>query len=213
MSANSKRWSHEPRRDLGWVTWIVAPVALGIAAALAAITVARSLAKEPEETAQPAAPAAANTTAGAQAASPTRQPLNGKELFTREWQPRDPRAHGGDGLGPLFNDTSCVACHNQGGVGGGGSKGRNVNIVTAHRVVAANPSGPGSAPGAGGAPGPGTFAAAGTTSFVLHHSGTDGEFAKWRQTLVQSGAGHRTGRGWVRDGWRRVWPGRLRSGN
>src|SRR5262249_34893620 len=47
---------------------------------------------------------------------------NGKELFTREWLPRDPRAHGGDGLGPVFNDSSCVACHNLGGVGGGGPK-------------------------------------------------------------------------------------------
>ena len=45
----------------------------------------------------------------------------GRELFLREWIPRDPRCHGGDGLGPVFNDSSCVACHNQGGTGGGGT--------------------------------------------------------------------------------------------
>ena len=39
--------------------------------------------------------------------------------------------HGGDGLGPVYNDSSCVACHNQGGTGGGGSSGKNVDIITA----------------------------------------------------------------------------------
>jgi CxxC motif-containing protein (DUF1111 family) len=53
----------------------------------------------------------------------------GKELFNREWIPNDPRAHGGDGLGPVFNESSCVSCHNQGGSGGGGVK--NVDIITA----------------------------------------------------------------------------------
>lgn len=43
----------------------------------------------------------------------------GRELFEHEWQPNDPLAHG-DGLGPVFNARSCVACHFQGGVGGGG---------------------------------------------------------------------------------------------
>src|SRR5579863_1868755 len=44
----------------------------------------------------------------------------GRILFHREWRPRDPRSHGGDGLGPVFNESSCVACHNQGGAGGAG---------------------------------------------------------------------------------------------
>ncbi|HEY3965193.1 MAG TPA: di-heme oxidoredictase family protein, partial [Planctomycetaceae bacterium] len=42
-----------------------------------------------------------------------------------------PRSHGGDGLGPVFNDTSCVACHNQGGTGGGGPASKNVDIISA----------------------------------------------------------------------------------
>jgi CxxC motif-containing protein (DUF1111 family) len=55
----------------------------------------------------------------------------GRALFEREWQPGDSRTHGGDGLGPVYNDSSCVACHNQGGTGGAGSSGKNVDIITA----------------------------------------------------------------------------------
>ena len=35
---------------------------------------------------------------------------------------------GGDGLGPVFNASSCVECHNQGGVGGGGPADNNVTV-------------------------------------------------------------------------------------
>jgi len=59
--------------------------------------------------------------------------IDGQELFVREWVPGDSRSHGGDGLGPVFNESSCVACHNQGGVGGGGTNGSNVDLITAFR--------------------------------------------------------------------------------
>jgi mono/diheme cytochrome c family protein len=49
----------------------------------------------------------------------------GRELFIHEWTPDDPLASG-DGLGPVFNARSCVACHFQGGVGGGGTNQHNV---------------------------------------------------------------------------------------
>jgi CxxC motif-containing protein (DUF1111 family) len=55
----------------------------------------------------------------------------GQPLFTREWVPGDARSHGGDGLGPVYNERSCVACHHQGGTGGGGSPDKNIDIVTA----------------------------------------------------------------------------------
>jgi CxxC motif-containing protein (DUF1111 family) len=55
----------------------------------------------------------------------------GKELFTREWLQGDTRSHAGDGLGPLFNARSCVACHHQGGIGGSGPKQNNATIVSA----------------------------------------------------------------------------------
>jgi len=57
--------------------------------------------------------------------------VSGRDIFLREWLPNDPRSHGGDGLGPVFNDSSCIACHNQGGVGGGGPASKNVDIVSA----------------------------------------------------------------------------------
>jgi CxxC motif-containing protein (DUF1111 family) len=55
----------------------------------------------------------------------------GRELFLREWEPNDPRCHGGDGLGPVYNETSCVACHGEGGPGGAGPAGMNVEVISA----------------------------------------------------------------------------------
>src|SRR5438105_11712859 len=52
----------------------------------------------------------------------------GKVLFTHEWTPNDPLAKGGDGLGPVYNATSCAACHHQGGAGGGGGLEHNVTV-------------------------------------------------------------------------------------
>lgn len=54
----------------------------------------------------------------------------GRTLFEHEWTKNDPMA-GGDGLGPVFNATSCVACHFQGGVGGGGPVQNNVTTFEA----------------------------------------------------------------------------------
>jgi CxxC motif-containing protein (DUF1111 family) len=54
----------------------------------------------------------------------------GRDLFVREWMPDDPRTHGGDGLGPVYNDSSCTSCHNLGGIGGGGPNGKNVDILS-----------------------------------------------------------------------------------
>src|SRR5262249_47576889 len=51
---------------------------------------------------------------------------HGRELFVHEFKPNDPLCAGGDGVGPVFNASSCVACHRQGGVGGGGGLENNV---------------------------------------------------------------------------------------
>src|SRR5262245_45236525 len=50
----------------------------------------------------------------------------GKTLFTHEWTANDPLSASGDGLGPVYNATSCVQCHFQGGVGGSGGLEHNV---------------------------------------------------------------------------------------
>ncbi len=52
----------------------------------------------------------------------------GRQLFERNWQTGNP-AFGSDGLGPLFNGQSCVVCHHQGGVGGGGESEFNAKTV------------------------------------------------------------------------------------
>lgn len=54
----------------------------------------------------------------------------GRDLFLHEWTPGDPLAARGDGLGPVFNASSCVACHQQGGAGGSGSLEHNVTVFT-----------------------------------------------------------------------------------
>ncbi len=55
----------------------------------------------------------------------------GRDLFLREWVPNDRRSHGGDGLGPVYNERSCAGCHHQAGPGGGGSADKNIEIITA----------------------------------------------------------------------------------
>jgi CxxC motif-containing protein (DUF1111 family) len=54
----------------------------------------------------------------------------GRDLFLHEWTPGDPLAARGDGLGPVFNASSCVACHQQGGAGGSGLLEHNVTVFT-----------------------------------------------------------------------------------
>jgi CxxC motif-containing protein (DUF1111 family) len=54
----------------------------------------------------------------------------GDELFHHQWKAGDPLSPNGDGLGPVFNENSCVACHNQGGSGGGGSLVHNVTTFS-----------------------------------------------------------------------------------
>lgn len=60
-------------------------------------------------------------------AAPTHEQItHGKMLFEHPWTPGDELAGDGDGLGPVFNADSCVACHFQGGVGGAGPNQHNV---------------------------------------------------------------------------------------
>jgi CxxC motif-containing protein (DUF1111 family) len=54
----------------------------------------------------------------------------GRDLFLHEWTPGDSLASGGDGLGPVFNAASCVACHRQAATGGGGPVENNVTVFT-----------------------------------------------------------------------------------
>lgn len=54
---------------------------------------------------------------------------SGRKLFTHEWKSSDPLT-GGDGLGPVFNAKSCVACHGSPSVGGASGAEHNVTMFT-----------------------------------------------------------------------------------
>ncbi|MBX9792044.1 MAG: c-type cytochrome [Pirellulales bacterium] len=54
----------------------------------------------------------------------------GQELFERTWKVERRGDGQGDGLGPLFNERSCVACHMQGGIGGAGPLSKNVDVLS-----------------------------------------------------------------------------------
>ena len=99
--------------------------------------------------------------------------LRGAELFAREWLPGDSKGSGGDGLGPVYNETSCLACHHQGGPGGAGPTSTNVQILTAPR------------PGRGVHP-PGELHPGFKTSqsIVLHRYGVDPEYMRKRLSLL-----------------------------
>jgi CxxC motif-containing protein (DUF1111 family) len=48
----------------------------------------------------------------------------------RTWSGPETLGDGGDGLGPQFNDFSCVACHNQAGTGGAGPVHKNALVLS-----------------------------------------------------------------------------------
>ena len=59
---------------------------------------------------------------------------DGKALFERQFVAGEPINAGGDGLGPVFNHVSCVACHHQGGVGGSGPVDVNASMLSVDLV-------------------------------------------------------------------------------
>ncbi len=131
----------------------------------------------------------------------------GRELFAREWLPRDGRSKEGDGLGPVYNERSCLGCHHLGGPGGASGADKNIEIVTAGSAEAGNDVGAfyafGMSFGTAGFqykfttnPGPAHpvslnradlaqihagFRSA--TSVVLHRYGPDPDYRRWRESV------------------------------
>ena len=99
--------------------------------------------------------------------------MRGAELFAREWLPGDSKGPGGDGLGPVYNETSCVACHHQGGPGGAGPTSTNVEIVTTPSAMRNEDRPVDLHPG---------FQT--SQSIVLHRYGVDPEYTRKRLTLL-----------------------------
>jgi CxxC motif-containing protein (DUF1111 family) len=113
--------------------------------------------------------------------------LIGRRAFSHRWIEDDSRSHGGDGLGPVFNDSSCVACHDQGGTGGGGPAGKNVDVITAffgsgRTASAIKPSEMNSVDLSDLNQIHGGFDSAG--SVVLHRFGLSPAYKEWRKRLM-----------------------------
>ncbi len=103
----------------------------------------------------------------------------GAMLFAKEWVPNDPMAREGDGLGPVYNDSSCVACHGLGAPGGAGPENKNVILLTATPTTRRGPKGldqihPG---------------LKGSRSAVVHRYGTEQDYAAWRRRFYESSSG------------------------
>jgi CxxC motif-containing protein (DUF1111 family) len=62
------------------------------------------------------------------------QLAEGQKIFIQTFT-ASPSGSSGGGLGPVFNESSCVACHNQGGVGGGGDVSKNARSFGVSRAV------------------------------------------------------------------------------
>ncbi len=151
---------------------------------------------------------------GREQSSPEEEIALGRALFNRHWRPDDPRCHGGDGLGPVFNATSCLDCHRQGGPGGGGPSRTNAVLVSVvgRAVRRARPQGV--LPGRYSSDNAARYVVSGftgnglgdearahlihlhpgfadTQSIVLHRFGVDSGYGAWRQQLTNFLVAHR----------------------
>ena len=100
----------------------------------------------------------------------------GEDLFAKEWTSKDPASPSGDGLGPIYNETSCIACHALGAPGGAGPASKNVVLVTSVSNGCGPPSGLDAIfPSLGGA-----------RSAVLHRYSTDPDYGSWRRRFFES---------------------------
>jgi CxxC motif-containing protein (DUF1111 family) len=122
-------------------------------------------------------------------------PEAGRALFERTWTVSDD----GAGLGPLFNEHSCVACHSLGGIGGGGENFHNVDILSVYvpNEFANSPElANAAAPSPWATPAQKAMAkfrrdvvqlhpAFAQGSFVFHSFGTDPRYDKFREELLR----------------------------
>ena len=110
----------------------------------------------------------------------------GRSLFEHKWTAGDPLCPQGDGLGPMYNADSCVACHSLGGIGGAGASERNVSLLSVEGLNK-RPSSRESqvirtqAGKFNPAFGPGLTAA---SSIVFHQFSTEPRYDRWRLSIL-----------------------------
>jgi CxxC motif-containing protein (DUF1111 family) len=114
--------------------------------------------------------------ASSASADDTEQIARGRKLFMHVWHPNDPECHGGDGLGPRYNERSCAACHRQHGVGGGGPLNKNVQSVDFGKLPSSSHN-----IGTERAQMEYIFPGVKKFPFVLHRFGADPSYAGWFQ--------------------------------
>ncbi|HWE35949.1 MAG TPA: di-heme oxidoredictase family protein [Isosphaeraceae bacterium] len=103
----------------------------------------------------------------------------GQKLFERQWFPHDPRSRGGDGLGPVYNESSCRACHVQAAPGGAGSDEKNVLLASTTVTDENRREREAIHPGFHDA-----------SSIVLHRYGADPRYDAWRARFLSTAIGH-----------------------
>ena len=115
----------------------------------------------------------------------------GSRLFLTDWSSVNRSGLDGDGLGPMFNERSCVACHEQGGPGGAGGNRVDVLILTDISSTrkpdgrieipqSVDPKAPREPLTSDVFPG---FAA--ERSLVMHRYAKDAGYELWRKTVLQ----------------------------
>jgi CxxC motif-containing protein (DUF1111 family) len=106
----------------------------------------------------------------------------GASLFAHKWVADDPVSPGGDGLGPMYNADSCVACHHQGAIGGAGPGDRNVLLLSlAVPDMPRTPRGKSAIQSNAGKVHPAfTDGPNGAASIILHQFSTEPGYARWR---------------------------------
>lgn len=120
----------------------------------------------------------------ARAASPA-DLAAGRALFEKQWVATNPTIQS-DGLGPLFNGNSCVACHHQGGVGGSGDARFNARTIGLEEIwIVPRPTQDQIARLVGSFH-PGFLAGSNrvVSAIPLHHHGGTGLFAQNRSGLL-----------------------------
>ena len=117
---------------------------------------------------------------------PSELVFEGERLFNHEWKRGDPLSPNGDGLGPVFNASSCVACHHDGGRGGSGGLEHNAAMVSLEAAPADPdvdaPQISGRLRGLRGINQ--IFTERASASFILHHESTRATYGVWRSQMT-----------------------------